>query len=186
MSSARASGEDTRVATCDISSSPASFVTWLGADTIAVAQSTFSKLGPPDGEFAVSTFNLRTGERGSGKVVSSSQLFPFAGPVAQESSRGERISVSPTGEVTILSGTSKVQIADFDVAEYRAPQFLTWSPDGEWMLLSYWNDDASELWVLSRDGKTRGTLATGLRQPVASWYIEGYGAWPKVDIEFQQ
>ncbi len=183
---AKASGEDTRVATCDISSSPASFVTWLGPDTIAVAQSNFGKFGPPGGTFAVSTLNLRTGDRGTGKVESSSELTSFGGPQAQESVHGERVSVSPSGEVTILAGTSKTEIADFDVAEYRTPQFLTWSPDGEWMLLSYWDDDSSELWVLSRNGKTRGTLSSGLRQPVASWYIEGQGAWPKVEIEFTE
>ena len=180
---ARASGEDTRVATCDLSTTPASFVTWLGADTIAVGQSAFGKPGPTEGGFEVRTLNLRTGEKGTGKAAIDGQFAPFGSSVGQESVHGERVSLGQNGEVTLLAGTSKTQIADFDVAEYRSPQFLTWSPDGEWMVLVYYDDESQDLWVLSRDGKTAGTIARGLRQPIVSWYIDGHGAAPKVEIE---
>lgn len=174
----KASGEDTRIATCDIASSPASFVTWIDGQTIAVAQDFPDKGG---GKFAVMTYNLESGARGEGHVSTSAVGFPF-GPAQQESVHGERASISESGEVTLLSGTRKTEIADFDVAEHRGPQFVTWSPDGEWMVLAYYDDDAQELWILSRDGKTSGTLARGLRQPAVSWYIEGAGAWPKAEV----
>ncbi len=175
---ARASGERTEIATCDVATNPASFVAWIDGETIAVAQSWTA----PAGEwFDVTTVNLRTGEQGSVTLTVDPAGFPF-GPSGQESVHGERVSVGEHGEITILRGTEKQEIHDFDVAEYRAPQFLTWSPDGEWMLLTYYDDGDQELWVLSRDGKTGGTLAKGLRQPVVSWYIEGVGVWPEVTV----
>ncbi|MEX0782358.1 MAG: hypothetical protein WD557_06880 [Dehalococcoidia bacterium] len=173
-----ASGAEPRILTCDIATSPASFLTRIDAQSIALAQSRF---GPGGGGFDVTVLNLETGEETTGRVSITDQGFPFGMP-NQESVHGERVSVGQDGEVTVLAGTEKRVIQDFDVAEYRGPQFLTWSPDGEWMLLSYYGEDEQELWVLSRDGETAGTLAKGLRQPVVSWYIEGLGAWPVVEI----
>ena len=175
---AKASGAGTMIATCDIASSPASFVTWLDGHTIAVAASFPGKV---EGQFAVTTYDLETGARGEATVTETGLGFPF-GPVQQESVNGERVSISETGEVTLLAGSRKTEVAQFDVARYRGPHFLTWSPDGEWMALAYYDDRAHQLWILSRDGQTSGTLARGLRQPVVSWYIEGAGAWPKVDV----
>ena len=180
---ARASGEDTQVATCDLSTTPAGFVTWVSADTIAVGQGGFDKPGIPQVSFEVRTLNLSTGQDGIAKATVEGQFAQFGSPIGQESVHGERVSVSENGEVTVLAGTTKTEIADFDVAEYRGPQFLTWSPDGEWMLLAYHDNDSQEVWVLSRDGKTAGTIARGLRQPVVSWFIEGHGAAPKVEID---
>jgi hypothetical protein len=56
------------------------------------------------------------------------------------------------------------------------------------MLLTYYDDGEQELWVLSRDGATKGTLAKGL-QPVASWRIDGWvcgracRSWNKRNVE---
>jgi len=101
------------------------------------------------------------------------------------SSKGERVAVSPKGDVVISSGGSQTTIARFDVPEYRAPTLATWSPDGEWLLLAYWSQrgDGQELWVLSRDGATRGTLAGGqtLGPFSVSWWIDGSGYWPEVN-----
>jgi hypothetical protein len=174
---ARASGEQTEIGTCDVPTSPASFLTWVDGETIAVAQSEFAR---PGDQFGVTTLNLRTGDEGTATVVGLPD--PPFGAQGQESVHGERVAVSSEGEVTILAGTTKRVVADFDVREYGGPQFLTWSPDGEWMLLTYYDDDAQELWVLSRDGQTSGTLAGGLRQPVVSWYIEGVGVSPEVTL----
>jgi hypothetical protein len=173
-----ASGAQGSILTCDVPTSPASFLTRIDARRIAVAQ---SHPGPQGEGFDVTVVNLGTGAQSTARVSIEDLGFPF-GPSSQESVHGERVSIGERGEVTLLAGTEKRQIADFDVPEYRGPQFLTWSPDGEWMLLSYYGDSEQELWVLSRDGETAGTLARGLRQPVVSWYIEGLGAWPKVEI----
>ena len=172
-----ASGARRSILTCDVPTSPASFLTRIDAERIAVAQSHPG----PQASFDVTVVNLATGGQTTARVSVTDVGFPF-GPSNQESVHGERVSVSVHGAVTLLAGTEKRVIKDFDVPEYRGPQFLTWSPDGEWMLLSYYGEDEQELWVLARDGETAGTLAGGLRQPVVSWYIEGLGAWPKVEI----
>jgi hypothetical protein len=174
-----ASGHGRRILTCDVPTSPASFLTRIDAQTIAIAESI---PGPGTPAFDVTFLNLETGEETTGRVSVPDQGFPF-GPSNQESPNGERVSVGQNGEITVVSGTSKDEIRDFDVREYGGPQFLTWSPDGEWMLFAYYDEDDQELWVLSRDGQTAGTITEGLRQPVASWYIEGLGAWPKVTVE---
>ncbi|MGH2627848.1 MAG: hypothetical protein ACRDHY_14495 [Anaerolineales bacterium] len=173
-----ASGSGRRILTCDISTSPASFLTRIDAQTIAVAQSH----PDPGGEgFDVTFLNLETGEESTGRVSMTDRGFPFGAP-NQESVLGERVSVGQDGQITVVKGTSKQEIRDFDVREYGGPQFVTWSPDGEWMLLAYYDDGELELWVLSRDGRTSGTLTKGLRQPSASWYIEGVGAWPQITV----
>jgi hypothetical protein len=174
-----ASGAERRILTCDIATGPASFLTRIDAQRIAIGQ---SKFGPTGESFNVTVLNLETGAETEGRVPTGDPGFP-GGPSSQESVHGERVSVNEHGEVTVLAGTEKREIKNFDVAEYRGPQFLTWSPDGEWMLLAYYGEDEEELWVLSRDGETAGTLAKGLRQPVAAWYVEGLGSWPLVEIE---
>lgn len=82
------------------------------------------------------------------------------------------------------AGQSQHQIADFDVAKYHAPRIASWSPDSQWMVLIYErprdNYDQSEIWILSRDGKTSGSLTEHARgYNGVSWWIEGLGAWPK-------
>lgn len=177
---AKASGEDMEIATCELATRPDSFVTWVDGDTIAVAQ---NWPGPAGTSFQMTTLDLRTGSQGTATATVAGGFVPY-GPSSQASVHGERVSIDQqSGEVTILAGAEKRVVKNFDVPEYRGPQFLTWSPDGEWMLLAYYDDDEQELWVLSRDGQTAGTLAKGLRQPVASWYIDGLGAWPVVTIE---
>ncbi len=99
--------------------------------------------------------------------------------------RGESIAVDgKTGKIFVIVDGKRNEIADFDAQEYGGPQPLTWSPDGNWILLSYHpprNQQESELWVVSRDGAFRGTLAKDAAFAGASWWIEGLGAMPKVD-----
>ncbi|MBA4182087.1 MAG: hypothetical protein C0506_15990, partial [Anaerolinea sp.] len=68
-----------------------------------------------------------------------------------------------------------------DCGKYKVPQFLTWSPDGEWVMLTFWSDGkpGQELWILARDGSIAGTLATAGYNANPSWYIEGKGVLPK-------
>jgi hypothetical protein len=58
------------------------------------------------------------------------------------------------------------------------PEFLTWSPDGEWVLVAYRAKD--ELWVIRRDGSLAGTLTgnASADPSVVSWWIDGKGALP--------
>lgn len=174
---ARASGESREVATCESATRFPGFLMWVDANTVGFAES-----WGPTGTFTITTVNLETGEVGTATVRDSKGFIPPFGSAGQESVNGERVSISETGEVTLLSGTTKREIADFDVARYRQPQFLTWSPDGEWMLLSYYDEGDVELWVMSRDGETKGTLTDDTRQAMASWWIDGLGAWPEIEV----
>jgi hypothetical protein len=103
----------------------------------------------------------------------------------RESVNGEIATVEYSGEVYVSGGGSRTEIADFDVPENYGPTFVTWSPDGAWLLLQYSGpkSDGSELWVLSRDGVVRGTLATGMQgwgPQTVSWWVDGTGYLPEL------
>lgn len=117
-------------------------------------------------------------ERDTGRIVSPGKVPIDAGGV---SVNGESVSVDRDGAVFVVKAGERAKVADFDVAEYGGPQFTTWSPDGEWMVLQYFprhGDGGSELWILSRDGKTAGTIATNARGQGVSWRIDGVGITP--------
>jgi hypothetical protein len=179
---AEASGAHNELLTCDLPTSPASFVSRLDANRIVIGQSIS---GPGGTAVAATILDLRTQQTTTTTLTIDPEFGPFKGfnQASQESVNGERVSIDEGGRVTVLKGTTKTEIRDFDVRDYQQPLFLTWSPDGEWMLLQYYDDGEQELWVLSRDGRTAGTLASGLRQPWATWYIEGIGASPKIELQ---
>lgn len=113
--------------------------------------------------------------------------MPYYGmPGDQRSVLGEFITVDPDGSVYRSNSTEpgRTLIFDCDCAEYHIPQFYTWSPDGNWVMLSYWkeNDPGQELWILARDGSFAGTLVEGSHNVSASWYIEGKGVLPKSSL----
>ena len=101
----------------------------------------------------------------------------------QRSVMGEYITVDPDGSVYRSKSTEpgRTRIFDCDCAEYRTPQFFTWSPDGQWVMLTYWNNNKpeQELWILARDGSFAGTLTAAGHNASPSWYIEGKGVLPK-------
>ena len=95
----------------------------------------------------------------------------------------EFITVDPDGSVYRSNSTEpgRTRIFDCDCGEYKTPQFLTWSPDGQWVMLTFWKDGKpqQELWILARDGSFAGTLAAAGHNANASWFIEGKGVLPK-------
>ena len=95
----------------------------------------------------------------------------------------EFITVDPGGSVYRSNSTEpgRTRIFDCDCSNYRSPQFLTWSPDGQWVMVTYWkNDNAQQqLWIIARDGSFAGTLAAAGPNANASWFIEGKGVLPK-------
>lgn len=101
-----------------------------------------------------------------------------SGPV---SPRGERVDVVADGTVYLSDGVTRRPIFHPDVEEGRFPWFVTWSPDGDWIALSYDREGGRELWLLARDGATVRLLDSDVRAPV-SWRIDGVGVLPAYDL----
>jgi len=73
------------------------------------------------------------------------------------------------------------------VRDYGGPNPVIWSPDGQWILLHYWGrSDTTELWIVSRDGAIRGTLASHAGGRAAAWYIEGAGSYPPLPEAYRR
>ncbi|MCC6381441.1 MAG: hypothetical protein IT304_02985 [Dehalococcoidia bacterium] len=101
-----------------------------------------------------------------------------SGPV---SPRGERVDVAADGTVYLSDASTRRPVFRPDVEEGRFPWFVTWSPDGDWIVLSYDRDGQRELWLLARDGATVRLLDRDVRTPV-SWRIAGAGVLPSYDL----
>jgi hypothetical protein len=147
-------------------------VTWVDEDTAAFMRPQAG--GPPSWvEIDLATRALTPARPASD---------PVRPPAGFVSPSGETVRIGERGEVWIDSDRGSEQIADFDVPRYRGPGLATWSPDGKWILLRYSPPRGfrEELWIVSRDGKTRGTLARDVTPAasVASWWIDGFGYLP--------
>ena len=116
-------------------------------------------------------------------TMNPDKLFTPHTGANQRSVLDEFITVDPDGSVYRSNSTEpgRTRIFDCDCANYRSPQFLTWSPDGQWVMVTYWkNDNAQQqLWIIARDGSFAGTLAAAGPNANASWFIEGKGVLPK-------
>ena len=88
------------------------------------------------------------------------------------------------GSLFVAEAGVREEIASFDVPGGRSPTVVTWSPDEQWLLLQYPEDDGMELWIVSRDGEVRGTLASGLGgygAAAVSWWIDSAGVTPPIE-----
>ncbi len=99
---------------------------------------------------------------------------------------GEEVFSEYDGRIVLLKDGTRTTIAEFDTREYGGPSPVTWSPDGQWILLRYWARTHPELWIISRDGATRGTLTTDASGSAASWYIDGVGTYPPIPENYQR
>ena len=145
-------------------------VTWIDANTIG-----YLDYRDSSGATLVAIELTTKKERDTGQTVDFK-----GGPVSAESVRGERVDTDEEGRVFRITDGVRTEIADFDVPEYSGLTAVTWSPDGDWILLAYHgrNSDGGELWILSRDGATQGTIARGVQSTWASWRIDGVGISP--------
>ncbi len=150
-------------------------LSWVDRDTIAFVDT--YKSGPP----AWIEYDLATGEKRDTGITAE-----FSGPVrGGESPQGEQVVIEEDGDVILVAGTERTKIAQFEVPRYNQPILVTWSPDGAWLLLGYWarRDETWELWILGKDGKTKGTLTrsgNAWGSSAASWWIDGFGYLPEV------
>lgn len=100
------------------------------------------------------------------------------------SARGERLVIDRSGDIYIARGAETTRIFEFDGdADDGLPEFVTWSPDGEWVVLRYWPDN--ELWIIRRDGSIAGALSGSLEggpDGRFSWMIPGVGIVPPREL----
>ena len=161
---ARASGERREQIRC--AGPSINVVSWIDASTIG-----YATFGP--GRPVWTELSLTTGR------TTSSERFPQRQPPDQLSPRGERIDYDRDGSIYRVSDGERAKIVDFDSRNHERPSLVTWSPDGEWLLLRY----KDELWIVKRDGSVRGTLAKTRPWPQeASWWIDGHGYLPRLDL----
>jgi len=154
-------------------------VTWVNRDEIAFSRGNAA----PTNKFPSSAVWVKL-DLATKQTTDTTVPVDFSGPNLV-SPRGESVAVESNGDVYLVAGGTRTKIVHFDVHEYRVPAFATWSPDGEWFLLTYWpaRGNGQEVWVISRDGGTQGTL---LRSPLVmgppwfSWWIDGVGYSPEV------
>lgn len=144
-------------------------VTWVDEHTIAFMESTADPAGRG------TLLDLRTGETSPGRAPGS----PLPSVV---SVHGEAVSVDGDGNLLVSKDGKVTTIASFDVPRNAAPFPFTWSPDGEWILIEYYppRGNGGELWIVSRTGAVKGTLARGTRGGGASWWIDGEGFTPPI------
>jgi outer membrane protein assembly factor BamB len=126
--------------------------------------------------------DLNTGvQRDTGRIVTVDAGKPGPDGVAggNFAPDGTYAITDQDGGLFLIEEGVRTKIASFDVPEFNQPHVLLWSPDSRWIVLQYYPRHAHspELWIVSRDGKTMGTIATGATSGVA-WRIPGLTAQP--------
>jgi hypothetical protein len=147
---------------------------WLDEDTAELVR--YGSRGPE-----LWDVDLRSGTlKDTGRILANTNLKPPVSGGAY-APNGAYAFGDSKGGVSVLVDGRQTQIAQFDVGEHNGPQVLLWSPDSNWLLLQYYPrySGASELWIVSRDGQTQGTLAHDASQ-LAAWRINGLGAQPQL------
>lgn len=160
---AAASGLSRETVTCVGQGKGTGFVSWVDADTIGYLS--FGPAGPAWTEYDI--------------VIGASRV---TGQVAQpvpstRSKRGDRLEWDDEGNLrlTTVEGTSIPVFASTDGCCPAA--FITWSPDGEYVLLGI----NGELVIVDRGGRTLGSIGKSFGES-ASWWIEGLGYLPEVQL----
>ncbi len=173
---AAASGASKQTVSCPVPNT----VSWVDADTVRYWR--YDGGGPT----AVNV-NLATGAETPLPASPDSGVSSAPGKLPPQRSeatspKGESVSFDKDGSLyrSTPGETGRVLIFEYDGPDSRRPDFITWSPDGEWVLLYYADRDYNrgELWIVRRDGTVSGTIATGVERS-ASWWIDGVGYLPE-------
>lgn len=165
-----AAGGEPRQVTCGLKNFGGD-LTWVDAEHIAFAIYTGSGV-------TWRSVDVATGEE--------ADLGTTSGPGGLEaddmvSPLGERLIIDyPGGDVYRVDGPDRVRIFDYDGPDSWTPEYITWSPDGEWVLLRYGKE--GELWVVRRDGSFSGTLVDDVAFGRPSWWMDELGALPEVEL----
>ena len=128
--------------------------------------------------------DLTTGaQRDTGKVVSVDIWKAGPGGIGggNYAPDGTYAVAEHGGGLFLIEDGVRRQIASFDVPEYSQPQVIVWSPDSQWIVLQYYPQraDGPELWIVSRDGKTRGTVSKDVTNSSGvAWRMAGLPTQP--------
>jgi hypothetical protein len=162
-----ASGLNRRELTCPID---AFGVSWLEDGTVLYA--TYQR----EADWWV--FDPESGE--TVRIFTGRQPWEVFGPPDNVSPLGERAAFDADGSLVVLDPEPRV-VYEYDGPSSYVPGFVTWSPDGEWLMVYYSRDE--ELWIVARDGSLAGTIAgdVAFGSNVASWRIDGVGVLPTVN-----
>lgn len=173
---AEASGATRRIRACmaDFFASPQLF--WKDEDTASIVR--FDTRGG-----VLWDVNLNTGNfTDTGRVVAVDIWKPGPNGIGggNYAPDGTYAVAEQGGGLFLIDDGVRTQIASFDVPEFSAPQVLIWSPDSQWIVLQYYPRRANgpEIWIISRDGKTQGTLAEDV------WTSTGV-AWRMTGLQTQ-
>lgn len=122
--------------------------------------------------------DLETGAVTGTGVSATQYRYPERPPV---SVKGER-ATSEGGDLVIVTTAGREKVASFDIGS-RWMEPILWSPDGNWIVIQWYppRGDRSELWIVSRDGSVRGTIADDASSPWVAWRIEGVGFTPSLE-----
>lgn len=189
-----ASGAGARQVTC-LPPLSVRAVAWVDGDTLAVAleAGAAAPAGTPSGEGSPPTpatppvrgepvwalVNLKDGvPRSTNRTASELPDVPgpsgLTGPdgrVAWADLREPAVYVSAPGGRELLyrfSGNAPVSL-------------VAWSPDGRWLLAARWRSGVGyALVVVAGDGGYAATLVEDSGSPMAAWWVEGFGSWPRV------
>ena len=177
MVRAAASGASKRTVSCPAPNS----VSWVNDGTLRYWRYDPAGQTVMDVDLATGAETPAPGSPGNVPPGSPGKIQPGQPDVV--SPKGESISYDKDGSLyrSTPGETGRVLIFEYEGPDSRQPEFLTWSPDGEWVLLYYAGRDydRGELWIARRDGTASGTLATGVGRS-ASWRMEGTGFLPKL------
>lgn len=128
--------------------------------------------------------NLTTGtQTDTGRILTSSEVTKLSpgivggGGLAPD---GTAATTDEDGNLFLIQNGIRTRITSFDTPEYNQPQVVLWSPDSQWMVLQYYprRADGPELWIVSRDGATHGTIAQEVAYAGVAWRISGVGTQP--------
>lgn len=163
----------TKISCRDTNPSP---LTWIDDETVGVVKEV-------DGQRVLLRIEVGTGDE-IGRAPVPEHLRKQEGVVSLEpvSSKGARARVDDRGRLFVRdSDGQEKEVANFDTQASRL-QPITWSPDGEWLMLYYTPEhdfSRNELWIVGRDGRDAGLFYRGTAAPFVSWRIDGLGHSPQ-------
>ncbi len=155
-------------------------VLWVDEQTIGFVSYSKTDSGRADlveVDLATKTETLRTG------AVEAS----LAWDQGAISLTGDKATMDEDGTLVITREGVRTEVTKFDVDDAYRLVPTGWSPDGQWLVISYSppRDRGPKIWIVSRDGQTRGTLVrdTNWRYSPSgrvSWLIPGVGVYPEI------
>ena len=162
---ARASGESRRQVAC--TGIPPRLLFFLDNARVAYVD----PAGSPE---TLVTLDLETGRELARTTYKDDRTF-----LLQTAPDGTRAFQRVEGRIQLIRDGQVVAELEFEGLDW-GPQFAGWSPDSQWLAVTYFppRGGSAELWLISRDGAVRGTLAKDFAGTAIAWRVPGVGAWP--------